>query len=283
MGKSILIIGSSGNLGSELTPLLSLSYNLYTPNKNQFNNWPRIEKNSDAGILPNGLSPDLILNLATYYSPNPSELELLKMKNSIVDVAEKISELNHVWNAPIVGISSYFQFAPKKFQPWSEYSEMKTKASDILRHSCVTVKKEFTELVLHDNFGGGRKTKFLDMLVDSYRTGNKMQATPGYSILNLVSILNLSQGISNVIESMLVNPTGGSTIYGIHSKRSWTLRALDKHISQITGLRSNVQWGTLPYREKEVFEEWEKQRLPASWIEDDCAIESYVLKKLSLL
>lgn len=283
MRKSILIIGSSGNLGSELTPLLTQNYNVYTPNRNQFNSWLRIEKNSDSGVLPSGLSPDLILNLATYYSPKPSDLELLKMNNSIVGVAEKLSELNQVWNAPIVGISSYFQFAPKMFQPWSEYSEMKKKASDILRQSCATVQKDFTELVLHDNFGGGRKTKFLDILVDSYRSGNKLQATPGFSILNLVSILNLSQGISNVIESMLMNPTSGSTIYGIHSRRSWTLRALDQHISQITGLKSNVQWGALPYREKEVFEEWEKQNLPASWIEDDHAIESYVKKNLSLL
>lgn len=283
MRKSILIVGATGNLGSALTPLLTENYNLITPDRNQMNTWPRIEKNSGSEILPIELFPDLILNLSTYYSPNPSELELLKMKNSIVGVAEKLSELNQVWNAPIVGISSYFQFAPKKFQPWSEYSEMKRKTSDILRQSCVTVKKDFTELVLHDNFGGGRKSKFLDMLVDSYRSGNKMQATPGFSILNLVSILNLSQGIANVIESMLANPTGGSAIYGIHSKRSWTLRALDEHISQITGLNSNVQWGTLPYREKEVFEEWEKQHLPASWIEDDYAIESYVLKNLSLL
>jgi nucleoside-diphosphate-sugar epimerase len=184
MKKNILIVGGFGNLGSVLLPLISQDYNVLLPDRGLVKYWAGLDlkKISRRDLLIGDLNPDLVLNLATFYLPNPTQSDLEKMEESIVGVAEVIAEVNTLWRAPIIGVSSYFQFAPQKLQPWSPYSEMKKKATEILKNSCQFSDSDFTEIVLHDNYGGQRKNKFLDVLIDSFKNG--------FSILFSVTSLN---------------------------------------------------------------------------------------------
>jgi len=282
MKKNILVVGGRGNLGTVLTPLLIKKYNVLIPDRNQMDQWSQISVTSapHSRFLFDSVIPDLVLNLATFYSANPSSNDLLKMKNSINGVAETIRKLNTYWTVPVVSASSYFQFAPSKLEPWSEYAEMKKRATSLLRESCISIGTGFTEVVLYDNYGGSRKNKFFDVLLNSFVNRRMLSATPGMSLLNLLSVSNQAQGFRDIIDSIFDNQVGTSRVFGLYSEKTWTLRDLDTHISKLIGVPSNVIWGALPYRDKEVFEVWGKQELPNLWREDHGALDRYILESI---
>jgi dTDP-4-dehydrorhamnose reductase len=104
---NILIIGCTGNLGSLVLELLHNS------------NFPircakRLgEPSADPVIIPfegfrnlQDFNPNIVLNLANYYSQDTSLASIKKMKDAITGVAAAIATENIKWKAKIITISS---------------------------------------------------------------------------------------------------------------------------------------------------------------------------------
>ncbi len=199
---------------------------------------------------------DFIINAANFYRPLPNALELKNMEDSILGVSETISTSLPLTKAKIINFSTYFQYAPEKMKPWSEYSTLKSQAVHALESACVENGNDLTNIVLRDNFGGTRRDKFLDLAISANKSQNILPASPGESILNLVHVKDIAEAITRYISSEIPKNQFQGGTFEISSKKSYTLKGLIDYIDSLSNKRTSIKWGSLPYREREVFEEW---------------------------
>jgi nucleoside-diphosphate-sugar epimerase len=161
------------------------------------------------------------------------------------------------YQAPVISASTYLQYAPEDMRPWSRYAELKIQAQEKLLDASDLAGSNFVDFVLYDNFGGKRRGKFVDELLNSIESGSTLDATPGSQILNLTHLDDLADGLMTQMILMLTKSSiPDEKVMELKSSYNRTLREIVDDINETIDVPLNVNWGNLPYREKEVFEPW---------------------------
>ena len=277
---NILIIGCRGNLGSLVLEQLHNS------------NFPircakRLgESFVDPVIIPfkgfqnlQDFEPDIVINLANYYSQDTSPASIKKMHDSITGVAAAIATENIKWKAKIINISSYFQYCPEEFKPWSLYSELKSEALQILQKSSRSIKVGLVNLILYDNYGGRNKKKFFDLLIKSVAVKQSLDATFGEQVINLTDIANIATTIVQECSLGLNQHDNQVLTYDLKGIHTFKLRELAGLVSSVLDISPIIQWGAIPYRPKEVFTLWETTYKPPKYWSPKDQLSDYILKE----
>jgi hypothetical protein len=209
--------------------------------------------------------------------PNPEEV--LQMHDSIIGIAQSIYLSN--LSCPIIYFSSYLQYLPDEMQPWSDYTIIKSNATEIFNSYGKDRRTVTLELVLYDNYGGRRKDKFFDLAIDSAIKHTDLQATRGETVVNLTYVFDIVKSLESSIASDLFNSINNiNHSYSIYSADSHSLKNLVDLIEEVLKVRVPVKWGAIPYREKEVFEFYNsKPRLPRFLQEN--ILKEYILSRAS--
>jgi len=257
---NILAIGTGGNLGnyfvknSRHRQFVSSTFRESEPTRDfSLITWDKI-------YLPEKYRPDLIINFANAYYPSPNAAELRSMQDAIVGVAHSIFHTNLNFSVPIIAFSSYFQYAPVEMHPWSQYSILKDESLQIYK----SMDSTNIELTLRDNFGGNRKNKFFDLALLANKNRSQLNANPGESIINLLHLSDICDGIDRVIDNLVLG--ANSAHFEFKSQQSYTLKDLIHLIDEVSLTETAVNWGAYSYREKEVFEEWNCAPMPPGWL-----------------
>lgn len=199
---------------------------------------------------------DFIINAANSYWPKPNEAQIQKMEDSILGISETIKASIPFTKANIITFSTYFQYAPLELMPWSEYSSLKSLAVQGIESVCGQHGNRLMNIVLRDNFGGSRRDKFLDMAISANKFQTALPASPGESMLNLVHVKDISEAVLRYLTAQSQQTEVLKNTYEISSGNSFTLRELISFIDSHSNVPTRVNWGSHPYREKEVFKEW---------------------------
>lgn len=259
---TVLVIGSSGNLGSEFTKVANTEFDLIRGSKDPKSS-SEYKINPFFGISATGNENiELIINFANAYFPSPNSAQIFQMHEAIVGVAKAIQIFNEDLNIPVMTFASYFQFAPEELQPWSKYSQLKDEASAIYK----SMESPWTEVVLRDNFGGSRRDKFLERALVANSLGINLDATEGKSLINLVHIQDICDYLLLRAKQMKLNENNSYLRVELRNEKSYSLRELISLVDTLRGKHTKVNWGAYPYREHEVFQDWESAPLPQSWM-----------------
>ena len=251
---NILLIGSNGNLGSEIKKCFeSTGYNVFVTSRNTnaveaifFDGSQQIE-------LPKNLKIDLVINAANEYHFHPKFEEIKSMNKAILGVAQKIF-LSDI-SCPLVFFSSYLQYLPTDLQPWSDYTEIKSKASEFFKEYGKDRNVTTLELTLYDNYGGKRKDKFFDLVLDSINNKKVFKATNGHTVVNLTHVSDIVKNLKSFIENnVLASDKKIDFSYSIRSGETFSLRNLVNYIEEVSNKRVLIEWGSLSYRTKEIFQ-----------------------------
>jgi hypothetical protein len=268
---NILVIGSRGNLGTEFTRMVATEFEIFKGSNNPRNKF-EFRVIPSVGILsPMDLPIDLIINFANAYFHRPDSEQYLRMHSSIVGVAEAIRVFNSHRHIPAISFASYFQFAPKNLQPWSDYSLLKDEASAIYN----SMNSAWFEVVLRDNFGGTRRNKFFDSVLEANYLGRKLDATEGNSLINLIHVQDICEYLLFLVRQINSGVHIEPSRVEIRSKKSHSLKELVALVDKNRGISTKVHWGSLPYRDREVFQDWESAPIPTSWTPRH-SLEDYV-------
>jgi nucleoside-diphosphate-sugar epimerase len=220
--------------------------------------------------------PDLILNLSNAYFPSPTTKQMIEMETAIIGVANTISNTIKESGCSVVSASTYFQYCPKEFQPWSHYSELKGTANEIVKSTAEACGTNFTDFVLYDNYGGLQRKKFVDLLERSLSTGEQIDCTEGDQVLNLTHVRDLAAAFISEVEEQAESQEKVIRIYELKSQFTVNLRNLVLKAERASGRRSFINWGVIPYREREVFELWETGlKCPSGW-RPEIDFEAYI-------
>lgn len=277
---NILIIGCTGNLGSLVLELLHNS------------NFPirctkRLGESAvDPTIIPfkgfrnlQDFEPNIVLNLANYYSQDTSLSSINKMNDSITGVATAIARENIKWKAKIITVSSYFQYCPEEFKPWSLYSELKSEALQILDKSSRSINTQLVNFILYDNYAGKNKKKFFDLLIKSVAMKQSLDATFGEQVINLTDINNIATAIVQECSFSLNLHDNHFVTYDLKGIHTFKLRELAGLVSSVLNISPLIKWGAIPYRPKEVFNLWETTYKPPRYWSPKDQLSDYILKE----
>jgi nucleoside-diphosphate-sugar epimerase len=251
---NVLLIGASGNLGSQIEKFLySLGFKVFRGVRTQNLVQDILIKEFQEIVIPNGLRIDVVINASNRYFVNASHQEIELMQNSIIGISASIA--NSQLDCPVVFFSTYLQYLKDGTESWSSYTDLKMKSTDIMKTFSKETSAPVLELVLYDNYGGHRKNKFFDLALDSVFNGKELLATPGDSILNLTYISDIVNSLGTILDKRApLLQEGGLKTYSIYSKDTYTLKNLVNTIEEISRKKAAIKWGALPYRAREVFE-----------------------------
>jgi hypothetical protein len=277
--KNVLLIGKTGNLGFEINKYFEeKNYKVFSAVRNPTSQYEFLIKPNEPINLPKDTKIDLIINAANLYYVDPSPDEVLQMHDSIIGIAKSIylSDLS----CPVIYFSSYLQYLPNELQPWSDYTIIKSEATEIFNTYGKDRQTSTLELVLYDNYGGRRKGKFFDLAIDSAMKQNSLQATRGETVVNLTHVFDIVKSLESSITSDLFNSINNKNhSYSIYSTDLHSLKNLVALIEEVLKVRVPVTWGAIPYREKELFEFYNtKPILPT--FSQTISLRQYILAKL---
>lgn len=251
---NVLLIGASGNLGSQIEKFLnSLGFKVFRGVKTRNLMQDILVNEFQEILIPNGLRIDLVINASNRYFVNASPQEIELMRNTIIGISASIAKTK--LDCPVVFFSTYLQYIKDAKESWSSYTDLKIKSTEIMRIFSEETFTPVLELVLYDNYGGHRKNKFFDLALDSVFSGKELLATPGESVLNLTYIGDIVNSLGAILDvDAPLLQEGGFKTFSIYSKDTYTLKNLVNTIEVISGKTASVKWGALPYRAREVFE-----------------------------
>jgi len=283
---SVGLLGSTGNLGSTfLREVDKLRENpgfavgkIGRPDKisEDFNI-------NGKGVIASkgGEFPSIIVNLSNSYFPNPTPNQMFEMETAIIGVAKAISNSIEESGCSVISASTYFQYCPNEYQPWSHYSELKTIAKEIIRSTAESCRTNFTDFVLYDNYGGLQRNKFVDLLVRSLSNGEQIECTEGNQVLNLTHVSDLARAFVSEVQEFVNIEWKGSQTYELKSDFTVNLRNLVLKAESSSGRQASINWGAIPYREREVFELWETGfNCPSGW-RPKIEFESYIKERFT--
>jgi UDP-glucose 4-epimerase len=121
------------------------------------------------------------------------------------------------------------------------------------------------ELVLYDNYGGntGRR-KFIDQLIELASTESTLDATEGLQVQDLTHIDDVCSAFLAALKYMIDN----QNFVGVRQVRSGevlSLREIVTLFNHHSSIQLKVNWGSRPYRHKEVFKIWDCAPIMENW------------------
>lgn len=261
MGNRIPVValfGSNGNLGSRvLNASLSENYILVPVKRNNANESEFYLNPSNELSHKEGIIPDLIVNLANFYSPVENTQNTQEMQQAILGLTSTIMKHVQKHGTRVISASTYFQYAPVNMRPWSKYAEFKHRAQQEMVDCCTKKQTHFTDFVLFDNYGGRLRGKFIDRIIECLISGESIEATQGNQLINLTHIDDIARAFIEEMNRILCTEKPEQSIYSVKSDYTRTLREVVADMQETTARRIDVSWGSIPYREKEVFHNWE--------------------------
>jgi nucleoside-diphosphate-sugar epimerase len=277
--KNILLIGSHGNLGAKIKKYFETEdYLIFVTSKKNSSDRKIYFDGTKPLILPKNFKIDLIINAANEYHVSPNHEETSSMRNATTGIAKNILLSN--LSCPILFFSSYLQYLPSELQPWSDYTIMKSEAVEILKEYGRSRKVTTVEIILYDNYGGERKNKFFDLALDSIASKKMLKATGGESVVNLTHIKDIVRNLKILIEkdaSMFDLKNNFS--FSIQTSDTFTLRSLVDYIERVSGKQVLIEWGSIPYRDKEIFQYYETKPILPGFSQKQ-TLSSYILSHL---
>ena len=260
MNRTILITGSRGVIGSEVTKYFqnkgykvigtrrSKQQPLAGQNEIVISPWEQIDFE--------GEDIDCIVHIAGFYSNSLEAREIQNTLNSNVGLAFALSQYVSKFKIPVVAVGSFAEKYPGE-AGLSYYATSKMAGKDLLRGATSSSKVTFDYVYLYDTYGADlRRKKFIDLLLEVKNSKQTLSASSGLQVQDLVFI----EDIAVALERLVVRSSkfsDRSLEWQIRTGEVLTLKNIAKIVSEIKGFELEIIWGILPDKERDAYSLWD--------------------------
>ena len=258
--KRILISGASGFVGSFLLPkLIEEGHNILALSRNPKNlkktygnsvsackieETKRIEK----------FKPQIVINLATY-SNSSDEKEIQKeiLEANIIYLSfllDAIKKLNIELFVNTGTFAEYFSNT-EELDPAYFYSATKTAGRYIIKYYSKTYNFKYINVIPYSIYGpNDQRRKLIHILLESFNGDNAINTTEGNQILDFIYIDDVVDAYLKIIDRFDLVCNEQNLIVGTGVGLS--IKELVANLEEITGKRTNINWGAIPYRKRDI-------------------------------
>jgi len=167
-----------------------------------------------------------------------------------------------------INTGSYWQnYTPdsKEYRPVNLYAATKQAFVDIAKFYVETSNIHFVTLKICDTYGANDTRKKIMSLFKQYaESGEPLKMSPGEQKINLLYIDDVIHGFITLM-NLLHENVNLREEYVLSAKNTYSLRELAAIFEQVSQKKLNIEWGGLPYREREVMTPWQMGDIVPGW------------------
>jgi CDP-paratose synthetase len=266
----ILVTGVTGYIGQSIMPTLTMEFkknefltvsrNIYKANilfpKDKFRNVTNCAINDSEFIVK--FNPDVVIHLAGYSTSSNATDEIKKLINgniefgvNLLDTLRQCNNVKYFFN-----ISSFSEY---KFEPFRKsnaylYSASKSAYRNFLEYYAAICGFNYMNVVLYSIYGGKNMGKrVVEILCNSTSSVDRISMSPGEQLLDFTHVEDVSSFFSYAIKNiaLLISLNPGEDFH-LGTGQGTTIKQLANYIELKNGVKCNVEWGKLPYRDTDI-------------------------------
>lgn len=245
-----VLTGSSGFIGSHLQRFLeSRGHRVFT-----------ISRGADLKSMANTLktsTPDIVIHLASCFIAEHKSTDIENLINSNILFGTQLLEAMRTCECKnLVNTGTIWQqYNGNKNNPVCLYSATKNAFEEILKYYIHAENFRVINLKICDSYGANDKRgKLISKLIESLKTGQEFNLSPGDQRLNLVHINDITRAfeIAALLTTQCVSQDTSTNTYTAAADVSYSIREIASLIEVISGEKLNVNFGSKPYRKREI-------------------------------
>lgn len=276
----IFITGATGFIGKHLVKKLiqennEVTINLYGDEQSPFSNevktycLAKADINNDILYLKQK-GFDGIIHLASLYLTAHKPEEAVRLISSNVSfstyILECAAQAHITW---FINTGTFWQnYQNADYSPVNLYAATKQAFESIAQYYIETEQIRFVTLRLCDTFGpNDTRPKIFNLWERIARTGETLNMSAGEQLIDISfidDIINAFTLLTNHLQNNHPEVTTG-TIYAVKAEKRYTLKQLAAIYEEATNARLNINWGAMPYRQREVMNPWERGEVVPNW------------------
>jgi nucleoside-diphosphate-sugar epimerase len=159
-------------------------------------------------------------------------------------------------------------YESKPYSPVNLYAATKQAFQDISEYYLGVSTVNFVTIKLSDTFGpGDTRAKIFNLWAKISQSGEMLDMSPGEQIIDISYIDNVVDGFVRMIELLSRDDKRefAGKSFAVSSGQRMSLKELAAVFEKTTGKTLNINWGTKPYREREVMVPWETGEPIPGW------------------
>lgn len=272
----ILITGGTGFIGSHLVKALKEEHELFLLTRRLVSS--NIVPDSHIIVFKDNIRElhkfielneiESIIHLATLYiaEHQPEDIKDLILSNIYLGTAllEASVHTKVNWFLNIGTIWQNYNSAPlsDEYNPVNLYAATKQAFMTVAKYYEETTGIRFITLKLCDTYGSGdKRRKIMDLFKECAETGNPLKMSEGLQLIDIIHVDYVIEGINILINKLSTNSKDLKDEYVVSSGRHITLRQLASDYENKFKVKLNLEWGTRPYRKREVMVPYQGQNI----------------------
>jgi nucleoside-diphosphate-sugar epimerase len=277
--NSVLLTGATGFIGLNLAKrLVGLNYEVHVIARRSSNlsQLARVSKEihihfhngSTAGMksIMKSAQPDCVFHLASLFLAKHRSQDVTPLvRSNILFGTQLLEAMSECGVKEIINASTSWQhYQNSVYDPVCLYAATKQAFEDIMvyYHNVKSIKSISIELF--DTYGpNDQRHKLFYLFKQASLSHDPIKMSPGEQLIDLVYIDDVIGAF--LIAKERVSQEIGSAKYMLTSGNPIRLREIAAIYSKVTNTGINLDWGGLPYREREVMTPWHSGEKMPGW------------------
>jgi nucleoside-diphosphate-sugar epimerase len=237
------------------------------------------------GAIIRQANPEVVFHLASLFIARHRPEDIVSLVEANILFSTQLVDAmvtNGVFRLVNTG-TSWQHFQNQGYLPVSLYAATKQACSDIFSYYCDVSPLRILTLSLFDTYGpGDPRPKLFSWLRQIAKTGEALNMTPGEQLIDLVYITDVVEAFIRAGELISHDKIDGMQEVMISSGAPIKLKDLVRIYQDITGASLNINWGGVPYREREVMVPWNNGKTLPGWSPSVSLLEGLRLMENSI-
>ena len=212
--------------------------------------------------------PDVVFHLASLFLAAHKSSDIAPLiQSNILFPTLLLEAMDRTGHKVLVNTGTSWQhYQNHDYSPVNLYASTKEAFDKVVQYYVEAKAFKVITLKLFDTYGpGDKRKKLFHLLRGAARNSTTINMSPGMQLLNIVYSEDVAEAFRLSGEMALTNKASSSHHYGVSANEVLPLQELVRTYAEITKKNIHVNWGALPYREREVMEPWTSYQKVPGW------------------
>lgn len=280
MALSVLITGATGYIGGVVARrLASEGYEVHAVVRSQRATEKlarlegiRIHQHTgayhDLALTFESAAPDIVFHIASMFRAAHEPMEVDQMIQSNLLFASQVAEaaVRSGVRMMVNTSTSWQHYRDAEYDPVCLYAATKQAFESVLEYYVRACGLKAVTLILSDTYGPGDfRPKLFSLLRDSARRGERLRMSGGEQQLDLVHVDDVATAYLAAAALLSSRQVEAHERYAVRTGRALPLRDVVAMYQAAGGLVPEIEWGSLPYRPREMMTPWSGGRVLPGW------------------
>lgn len=212
------------------------------------------------------VDPEVVIHVASLFLAQHNQEDVARLVESNIKFptqlleAMRLSGVKHFINTG----TSWQHYMNQVYSPVNLYAASKQAFESLMQFYAEAYDLRVLTLKLFDTYGpGDRRNKLFSLLRNATRSGMSLRMSNGFQEIDMVYVDDVIDAYECAIEQIMTCEP--QSCFAVASGKRILLRDLVKVYTNVVGIDLKIDWGAMPYRQREVMLPWTEFQTIPGW------------------